>query len=51
MLAFYELQATRIGSSALGYIIPTIIFAVSFLVAYFLYRHFTKKMDEIKTGK
>ncbi len=51
MLAFYELQATRIGSSTLGYIIPMIIFAVSFLVAYFLYRHFTKKMDEIKTEK
>ncbi len=37
-------QATRIGSPILGYVIPAVIFFVSFLVAYLLYVHFTKQM-------
>ncbi len=42
----YLAQATRIGHPILGYIIPAVIFAVSFFVAYALYKHFTKKMEE-----
>lgn len=38
-------QTTRIGHPILGYIIPAVIFAVSFLVAYALYKHFTRQMD------
>jgi hypothetical protein len=38
-------QMTRIGHPILGYIIPAVIFAVSFIVAYALYKHFTRQMD------
>jgi hypothetical protein len=36
----------RIGHPVLGYIIPAVIFIVSFLVAYLLYRHFTRQIEE-----
>ena len=36
---------TRIGHPALGVVIPAFIFALSFFVAYALYRHFTGKID------
>jgi len=41
-------QAQRIGHPAFGIIIPVVIFVLSFLVAYLLYRHFSKaeKRDE-----
>ena len=35
-----------IGSPIWGYVLPTIIFAVSFWVAWACYKHFTKKMKE-----
>ena len=38
-------QINRIGHPVLGYIIPAVIFAVSFLVAYALYKHFIRQMD------
>lgn len=46
MLLFILLQTGRIGHPILGYIIPAAIFAVSFYVAYALYRHFSKKAQE-----
>jgi len=46
MLAVIAQTTQRIGHPILGYIIPAIIFAISFFVAYALYRHFTKKMEE-----
>ena len=39
------LQAQRIGHSAFGIIIPAAIFLISFLVAYLLYRHFSKAAE------
>jgi hypothetical protein len=39
-------QIERIGHPILGYVIPAVIFAVSFLVAYGLYRHFTQQMED-----
>ena len=45
MIAFITQQLPRIGSPILGYIIPTIIFVVSFFIAYKLYKHFTKQME------
>jgi hypothetical protein len=36
----------RIGHPILGYVIPAVIFIVSFLVAYLLYRHFTGQVSE-----
>jgi hypothetical protein len=36
----------RIGHPILGYVIPAVIFIVSFLVAYLLYRHFTAQVGE-----
>ncbi|MDZ7260577.1 MAG: hypothetical protein ONB05_00455 [candidate division KSB1 bacterium] len=45
MLALLAQQTARIGHPILGYIIPAIIFAVSFLVAFALYKHFTKKVE------
>lgn len=40
MLAF----STRIGDPALGWIIPGIVFLVSFILTWMIYRHFSKKM-------
>ena len=37
-------EVQRIGHPILGYIIPAIIFAFSFFIAFYLYRHFTKQM-------
>jgi len=45
MIAFVVQQLQRIGHPILGYIIPFIIFLVSFIVAYKLYKHFTKQME------
>jgi hypothetical protein len=45
MLLLLAQQIERIGHPILGYIIPAVIFAVSFLVAFALYRHFTRQMD------
>ena len=39
-------QIERIGHPILGYLIPAIIFAVSFFVAYALYKHFTRQVDD-----
>jgi len=39
-------QIDRIGHPILGYIIPAAIFAISFYVAYALYKHFTRQMDD-----
>jgi hypothetical protein len=38
-------ETTRIGHPILGYIIPALIFGISFAVAWALYRHFTKKVE------
>jgi len=37
-------QSARIGHPILGYIIPALIFGISFAVAWALYRHFTRQM-------
>ena len=39
-------QTTRIGHPILGFIIPAAVFVVSFVVAFALYKHFTKQMEE-----
>jgi hypothetical protein len=44
MINFILLQTTRIGAPILGIIIPALIFAISFLVTYFLIRHFMKNI-------
>ncbi len=36
--------AQAIGAPWMGVVIPAVIFIVSFLVAFFLYRHFAKKI-------
>jgi hypothetical protein len=36
----------RIGHPILGYIIPAVIFGFSFFIAFYLYKHFTKQMQE-----
>ena len=38
-------QLPRIGSPVLGYIVPAAIFAISFFVAWLLYRRFTRQLD------
>jgi hypothetical protein len=43
MTAFIAQQSQRIGSPILGIIIPAFILIVSFVVAFALYKHFTKK--------
>ena len=47
MIALALQNATRIGHPILGYIIPAVVFAVSFIIAYALYRHFSKQMDDV----
>ncbi len=38
-------ESVRIGPPILGYIIPALIFGISFAVAWALYRHFTKQLE------
>ncbi len=38
----------RYGAPIFGYIMPGIIFLISFVVTYLLYRHFTKEIEEVK---
>lgn len=46
MIHFLAMQTKRIGHPALGIVIPAVIFLISFLVAYLLYRHFSKTLDK-----
>ncbi len=46
MIATLAQHGTRIGSPILGYIIPAIIFGISFFVAFILYKHFSRQMKE-----
>jgi hypothetical protein len=39
-------ESARIGHPILGFIIPALIFGISFAVAWALYRHFTQKIDD-----
>jgi len=48
MIHLLTMPTQRIGHPALGIVIPAIVFAVSFLVAYLLYRHFSKELDKDK---
>jgi|GEM_PF-1094617 len=48
MIGLLAQQLPRIGHPSLGVIIPALIFTISFLVAFLLYKHFTKKMEEGK---
>lgn len=36
-------QATRLGSPIWGVIIPAVVFAVSFVLTWLLYRHYSKR--------
>jgi hypothetical protein len=38
----YLLQSTRIGKPILGVVIPSLVFVVSFVVTWILYKHFSK---------
>ena len=38
----------RYGAPIFGYIMPAVIFIISFVVTYLLYRHFTKEIEEVK---
>lgn len=50
-MQFILAQGTnQIGHPILGYIIPAAIFAISFFVAYRLYKHFTVQIDENQKG-
>jgi hypothetical protein len=51
MIALVAQAATRIGSPLLGYIIPAAVFGLSFFVAFYLFRHFTKQAEEIHDRK
>ena len=43
MMVFMVLmQTVRIGSPVLGVIIPAIIFVISFIATWMLYRHFSR---------
>ena len=44
MIAILTQVTQRIGSPILGVIIPAAIFTISFVVAYLLYKHFTRKL-------
>ena len=46
MIAFLAQTTTQIGSPILGYIIPALIFAISFFGAYVLYKHFTRQVSD-----
>lgn len=46
MFAFIFAEIQRIGHPVLGYIIPAVIFGVSFFIAFYLYKHFTKKIQD-----
>ena len=46
MVGFIAQAVQRIGSPILGIIIPAAIFTISFIVAFILYKHFTKKIKE-----
>ena len=48
MIGLLAQETTRIGHPSLGFIIPAVIFGVSFVVAFALYRHFTKDIDQGK---
>lgn len=45
MIYFAQSPILYIGHPSLGWILPALIFAVSFWVAWACYRHFTKKMQ------
>lgn len=49
MLAILAQTAGRIGHPALGYIIPSVIFTLSFIIAFYLYKHFTQQMKNKET--
>ncbi|MFB0515726.1 MAG: hypothetical protein ACETWG_03870 [Candidatus Neomarinimicrobiota bacterium] len=38
------LQASRVGSPVLGVIIPLVVFVVSFIVTWALYKHFSRRV-------
>ena len=46
MIHCLTMQAQRIGHPAFGIIIPAVIFIISFLVAYLIYRHFSRSLDK-----
>ena len=39
-------QSTRIGSPILGVVIPAVVFFVSFILTWALYRHFSRPRGE-----
>lgn len=47
MLLMLAQATTRIGSPLLGYIIPAAVFSLSFFIAFYLYKHFTQKAQEL----
>jgi hypothetical protein len=44
MLALFQ-SATRIGSPALGVILPALIFGLSAVLTYLMIRHFSQQQD------
>jgi len=51
MIGFLAQTTTRIGSPVLGYLIPALIFTISFLIAYILYKHFTRQVSDEQEEK
>ena len=39
-------QSTRVGSPLLGVVIPAIVFGVSFVLTWLLYRHFSRRTPD-----
>ena len=46
MIYFLASQTQRIGSMIFGIIIPAVIFVISFLAAWLIYRHFSKSVKK-----
>ncbi len=46
MIALLQTAPARIGHPALGWIIPAVVFVVSFVLTWMLYRHFSQKPPE-----
>ncbi len=45
-MIFLQVEPTRIGHPILGYIIPAAIFLISFAIAFYLYRRFTREIED-----
>lgn len=45
-MSFLQEAPARIGNPILGWIIPAVVFLISFVLTWMLYRHFSRKPPE-----